>query len=68
MGEQTLLPIIQANSVSEGLEIGKAMSAAGINLIEGVLRTGASLHVIKKLKQALPNLKVGAVTVELSRL
>jgi 2-dehydro-3-deoxyphosphogluconate aldolase/(4S)-4-hydroxy-2-oxoglutarate aldolase len=63
MGGQTLLPIIQANSVSQGVEIAKAMSAAGINLVEVVLRTEASLDIIKALKQELPSLKVGAGTI-----
>jgi len=63
MGKQTLLPIIQANSVSQGLSIAKAMSNAGINLVEVVLRTEASLDVIKALKQELPHLQVGAGTV-----
>ena len=63
MGKQTLLPIIQANSVSQGVEVAKAMSAAGINLVEVVLRTEASIDVIKAIKQELPDLKVGAGTV-----
>jgi 2-dehydro-3-deoxyphosphogluconate aldolase/(4S)-4-hydroxy-2-oxoglutarate aldolase len=63
MGKQTLLPIIQANTVSQGVEIGKAMFTAGINLVEVVLRTEASLDIIKALKSELPNLKVGAGTV-----
>ena len=63
MGNQKLLPIIQASSVSQGLAIGEAMAAAGIHLVEVVLRTEASLDVIKTLKQELPALKVGAGTV-----
>jgi 2-dehydro-3-deoxyphosphogluconate aldolase/(4S)-4-hydroxy-2-oxoglutarate aldolase len=63
MGKQTLLPIIQANTVEQGLEIAKAMSAAGIGLVEVVLRTQASLDVIRTLKKELPHLKVGAGTV-----
>jgi len=63
MGEQTLLPIIQANTVEEGLQIGKAMADAGIGLVEVVLRTDASIDIIRALKKALPNLKVGAGTV-----
>lgn len=63
MGQQTLLPIIQANTVSEGIEIANAMSMAGINLVEVVLRTEASLDIITALKQELPDLKVGAGTV-----
>jgi 2-dehydro-3-deoxyphosphogluconate aldolase/(4S)-4-hydroxy-2-oxoglutarate aldolase len=63
MGKQTLLPIIQANTVEEGLQIGKAMSDAGIDLVEVVLRTEASIDIIRALKEALPELKVGAGTV-----
>ena len=63
MGDQTLLPIIQADSVSQGLNIAKAMSKAGINLVEVVLRTDASLDIIKAIKLELPLLKVGAGTV-----
>lgn len=63
MGKQKLLPIIQADSVNQGLEIAKAMSAAGIGLVEVVLRTEASLDVIKAIKQELPALKVGAGTI-----
>ena len=50
MWKQTLLPIIQANTVSQGVEIAKAMSAAGINLVEVVLRTAASLDLITAIK------------------
>ncbi|ASP48661.1 bifunctional 4-hydroxy-2-oxoglutarate aldolase/2-dehydro-3-deoxy-phosphogluconate aldolase [Cognaticolwellia beringensis] len=63
MGKQKLLPIIQADSVSQGLEIAKAMAAAGIGLVEVVLRTQASIDIIKAIKLELPDLKVGAGTV-----
>jgi len=63
MGTQTLLPIIQANTVTQGVEIAKAMAAADIHLVEVVLRTAASLDVIKAIKKELPQLKVGAGTV-----
>lgn len=63
MGKQTLLPIIQADNVEQGLNIAKAMAAAGIGLVEVVLRTPASLDILKAIKQELPKLKVGAGTV-----
>ncbi|GAA6171056.1 bifunctional 4-hydroxy-2-oxoglutarate aldolase/2-dehydro-3-deoxy-phosphogluconate aldolase [Colwellia sp. KU-HH00111] len=63
MGKQTLLPIIQANTVSQGVETAKAMVAAGIQLVEVVLRTDVSLDVINTLKKELPELHVGAGTV-----
>ena len=63
MGKQTLLPIIQADTVEQGLNIGKAMADAGIALVEVVLRTEASIDIIKALKEELPDLIVGAGTV-----
>jgi 2-dehydro-3-deoxyphosphogluconate aldolase/(4S)-4-hydroxy-2-oxoglutarate aldolase len=63
MGKQTLLPIIQAETIEQGVEIGKAMFAAGIGLVEVVLRTEASIDIIRVLKKELPDLKVGAGTV-----
>jgi len=63
MGSQTLLPIIQADTVEQGVNIAKAMHAAGINLVEVVLRTPASLDVIKQIKLELPQLLVGAGTI-----
>jgi 2-dehydro-3-deoxyphosphogluconate aldolase/(4S)-4-hydroxy-2-oxoglutarate aldolase len=63
MGSQTLLPIIQANTVTHGVEIARAMAAAGIHLVEVVLRTDASIDIIKAIKAELPDLKVGAGTI-----
>lgn len=63
MGTQTLLPIIQANSVEQGVNIAKAMAAAGLKLVEVVLRTDASLQAISAIKQQVPELIVGAGTV-----
>lgn len=63
MGSQTLLPIIQANSVEQGVNIAKAMAAAGLKLVEVVLRTDASLQAITAIKQQVPELIVGAGTV-----
>ena len=63
MGNQTLLPIIQADSAEEGVAIAKAMSDAGLKLVEVVLRTEASLEALSAIKAALPDLIVGAGTV-----
>jgi 2-dehydro-3-deoxyphosphogluconate aldolase/(4S)-4-hydroxy-2-oxoglutarate aldolase len=63
MGTQTLLPIIQADSVEQGVNIAKAMAAAGLKLVEVVLRTDASLEAIKAIKQQVPELIVGAGTI-----
>ena len=63
MSGQTLLPIIQANSPEEGVNIARAMAEAGLSLVEVVLRTEASLDALVAIKQAVPELKVGAGTV-----
>lgn len=63
MGSQTLLPIIQADTVEQGVNIAKAMHEAGIHLVEVVLRTDASLDIIKQIKKELPELLVGAGTI-----
>ena len=63
MGEQRLLPIIQTDSPEEGVNIARAMEAAGLTVVEVVLRTPASLSALREIKSTLPNLKVGAGTV-----
>jgi len=63
MGNQSLLPIIQADTPEQGVAIAKAMSNAGLKLIEVVLRTEASLEALKAIKSELPELIVGAGTV-----
>lgn len=63
MGNQTLLPIVQADTPEQGVAIAKAMADAGLKLVEVVLRTDASLEALKAIKAALPQLIVGAGTV-----
>ncbi|MEG3765512.1 bifunctional 4-hydroxy-2-oxoglutarate aldolase/2-dehydro-3-deoxy-phosphogluconate aldolase [Alteromonas sp. 14N.309.X.WAT.G.H12] len=63
MSGQTLLPIIQANSPEEGVNIARAMAASGLKLVEVVLRTDASIDALRAIKQEVPELKVGAGTI-----
>lgn len=63
MGKQTLLPIIQADSAEQGVNIAQSMFDAGLKLVEVVLRTEASLAALKAIKLAIPELLVGAGTV-----
>lgn len=63
MAQQVLLPIVQADSAEQGVAIAKAMSDAGLTIIEVVLRTEASIDALKEIKQRLPHLIVGAGTV-----
>lgn len=63
LGQQKMLPIIQANDVELGVETARAMAAAGAGIVEVVLRNDASLEIVKAINQALPELKVAAGTV-----
>lgn len=63
MGSQTLLPIIQADSAEQGVNIAKAMAASGLKLVEVVLRTEGALDALMAIKQQVPELLVGAGTI-----
>ncbi|MCM2680740.1 bifunctional 4-hydroxy-2-oxoglutarate aldolase/2-dehydro-3-deoxy-phosphogluconate aldolase [Echinimonas agarilytica] len=63
MSGQNLLPIIQADTVYNGVAIAGAMLQAGLKVVEVVLRSDASLEALKAIKKAHPNLIVGAGTV-----
>jgi 2-dehydro-3-deoxyphosphogluconate aldolase/(4S)-4-hydroxy-2-oxoglutarate aldolase len=63
MNGQKLLPIIQTDCPRTGVSITQAMHAAGIDLVEVVLRHESSLEVLEAIKSAMPNLKVGAGTI-----
>lgn len=63
MSGQTLLPIIQATTPEQGVNIARAMADAGLGLVEVVLRTEASLAALMAIKKQVPELKVGAGTV-----
>lgn len=63
MSGQTLLPIIQADSPRQGVQIAQAMADGGLTLVEVVLRTNASLAALTAIKKEVPQLKVGAGTV-----
>lgn len=63
MGTQTLLPIIQADTAEQGVNIASSMAEAGLKLVEVVLRTEQSLTALSAIKQHVPELIVGAGTV-----
>lgn len=63
MGSQTLLPIIQTNSVDDGVNIAAAMEKAGLHSVEVVLRSNVSLQTVTEIKRAFPKLLVGAGTI-----
>ena len=58
-----LLPIIQADTAAQAVQIAKAMQQGGISAVEVVLRTQAALDGISAIRQQCPELLVGAGTV-----
>jgi len=63
MSGPALLPIIQADSAAQAVQIAKAMQQGGISAVEVVLRTAAALDGISAIRQQCPDLLVGAGTV-----
>ena len=60
---QKILPIIQADTVEQGVHVAKAMQSAGMSVVEVVLRNDTALDLAYELKTALPELTVGIGTV-----
>ncbi|KMT66799.1 bifunctional 4-hydroxy-2-oxoglutarate aldolase/2-dehydro-3-deoxy-phosphogluconate aldolase [Catenovulum maritimum] len=63
MGKQQVLPIIQVDTVEDGIKVAEAMQAGGVKVVELVLRSPASLEALKQIKLNLPDLIVGAGTI-----
>lgn len=63
MWSQTLLPIIQTNSVDDGVNIARAMKASGLHSAEVVLRSAAPLEALTAITREFPDMLVGAGTV-----
>jgi 2-dehydro-3-deoxyphosphogluconate aldolase/(4S)-4-hydroxy-2-oxoglutarate aldolase len=60
---QRLLPIIQAESIDDGLHVAKAMQDAGLTVVEVVLRNAQALALAKEIKANFPALTLGVGTV-----
>lgn len=58
-----LLPIIQTDEPAQAVAIAKAMAAGGVSAVEVVLRTDKALSAITAIRDACPDLLVGAGTV-----
>ena len=60
---QRLLPIIQADSISDGIAITSAMKDAGLSVVEVVLRNEQALALASEIKSSFPELVLGIGTV-----
>jgi len=60
---QRLLPIIQADTISEGIAVVNAMKEAGLTVVEVVLRNDQALALASEIKTTFPELILGVGTV-----
>ena len=61
--EVPILPILQVSNAGDGVLAAKALKAGGLNMVEVVLRTRASLEVLEEIRRAVPDMIVGAGTI-----
>lgn len=61
--QQRLLPIIQADTISEGIAVTGAMKNAGLTVVEVVLRNEQALALAAEIKKTYPELTLGVGTV-----
>lgn len=63
MTATTVVPVIVVDTVAQALNLGKALVAGGVNVLEVTLRTPVALEAITALRKELPEAIVGAGTV-----
>ena len=63
LAESGIVPLVQADVPATAVEIGKALLAGGLSVIEVVLRTDDALRCLEALGEAVPQAVVGAGTV-----
>lgn len=58
-----ILPVLTVESVEQALAVGRALREGGLTAIELTLRTPAALEALAALKEAFPEMVIGAGTV-----
>ncbi len=58
-----ILPILQADTVDEALDIARAVEASGLKNLEVVRRTDAAAACVTAIREAFPDMVVGMGTV-----
>ena len=58
-----ILPILQADTVDEALDIARAVQASGLKNLEVVRRTDAAADCVAAIRESLPDMVVGMGTV-----
>lgn len=63
MTSTPVVPVIVVDNVEQAVNLGKALVAGGVPVLEVTLRTDAALDAIKALREQVPEAIVGAGTV-----
>ncbi len=63
-----VMPVLVIEHLEDTIPIAKALMAGGINVIEITLRTKIALKAIKKISQEMPDITVGAGSVNSAKL
>lgn len=63
MTSTPVVPVIVVENVEQAINLGKALVAGGVPVLEVTLRTGAALDAIAALREQVPEAIVGAGTV-----
>ena len=58
-----LVPVIQIQNVEDAVPLAKALSEGGLEVAEVTFRTPCAAEAIKLMKEAYPNMLIGAGTV-----
>ncbi len=58
-----IVPVITVDRVEDAAPMARALAAGGLTVLEVTLRTSAGLDAIRAMKQAVPDILVGAGTV-----
>lgn len=63
MTSTAVVPVIVVDNVEQAINLGKALVAGGVPVLEVTLRTEAALDAIAALREQVPEAIVGAGTV-----
>ena len=58
-----IMPIVEIEEVDRAVPLAEALKQGGIDILEVVLRTAASLEAISRIRKEVPDVLVGAGTV-----
>lgn len=58
-----IVPVLTIETAEDGVELARALARGGLDLIEVTLRTPEALKAIQRIRQEVPQVRVGAGTV-----